>query len=70
MRFWSGLGWVFSLGVGPFANRPSQVVTSFLVALVVLVPYAPVAQWIERRFPVPKVGGSTPLGGTGHPSSD
>lgn len=37
---------------------------------VALVACAPVAQWIERRFPVPKVGGSTPLGGTIHPLSD
>ena len=26
--------------------------------------HALVAQWIERRFPKPCVGGSTPLGGT------
>ena len=25
-------------------------------------PYGPVAQWIERRFPKPCVGGSNPLG--------
>ncbi len=24
--------------------------------------YALVAQWIEQRFPVPRVGGSNPLG--------
>ena len=28
------------------------------------VAHAPVAQRIERRFPVPKVAGSTPVGGT------
>ena len=28
------------------------------------VTIAPVAQGIERWFPVPKVGGSNPLGGT------
>lgn len=31
-------------------------------ALSVLLS-APVAQWIERRFPKPCVGGSSPLGG-------
>ncbi len=29
---------------------------------IISIPFAPVAQWIERWSPEPKVGGSTPLG--------
>lgn len=31
--------------------------------------YALVAQWIEQRFPVPRVGGSNPLGCIALPGS-
>ena len=34
-----------------------------IAELIVSILFAPVAQRIERRFPKPCVGGSSPLGG-------